>query len=160
MKRIMRNTKRQLGTDDTIEILQTGEYGTLSTISSDNTPYIVPISYAYVRENDTDCIFFHSSIEGHKLDNIKNNNNACFNVVTNVSCLPAKFSTLYKSATCFGKIEFVTDTDEKLKGIRAIMNKYSSDFTEAGEKYIHNDFNNFVVLKLTIEHFSGKGRIS
>ncbi len=43
-------------------------------LSSDNIPYIVPVSFGY--NNNT--IYFHSSCKGKKIDILRKNNNVCF----------------------------------------------------------------------------------
>ena len=45
-------------------------------LSSQNEPYIVPVSYRYGKGR----IFFHSAKQGKKVDFIKNNNRVCFEV--------------------------------------------------------------------------------
>ena len=55
MNREMRRNDRQLNTEDTLSILEQGEYGILSTVSADGIPYGVPVSYTYFNQ----CIYFH-----------------------------------------------------------------------------------------------------
>ena len=43
-------------------------------LSEDNHPYIVPLCFGY-KDN---TLYFHSALEGKKLDIMKNNNNVCF----------------------------------------------------------------------------------
>lgn len=78
MNREMRRNDRQLNTEDTLSILEQGEYGILSTVSADGIPYGVPVSYTYFNQ----CIYFHCAKNaGLKLENIGNNANVCFTVV-------------------------------------------------------------------------------
>lgn len=154
MKREMRNYKRRLSDETASEILANGLYGVLSTADKNGMPYGVPLSYAYVGN----VIYFHCAREGHKLDNIAANPNACFTVVDGVETLAEKFSTKYRSAIVFGKIRFSENDNEKRRGIEAIMLKYSSDYAEAGRKYIEKDFEKFKILVLDISDISAKGR--
>ena len=66
MNREMRRNDRQLNTEDTLSILEQGEYGILSTVSADGIPYGVPVSYTYFNQ----CIYFHCAKNaGLKLEN-------------------------------------------------------------------------------------------
>ena len=154
MKREMRNYKRKLSGETAAEILENGLYGVLSTADENAVPYGVPLSYAAVG----DVIYFHCAREGHKLDNIAANSNVCFTVVDGVETLAEKFSTKYRSVIAFGKIRFAQNDAEKMKGIEAIMMKYSSDYAEAGKKYIEKDFEKFNILVMDIADMSAKGR--
>ena len=55
MMKEMRRKDRQLSLEDTLAVLEQGEYGILSTTCKDGTPYGVPVSYAY----SNGCIYFH-----------------------------------------------------------------------------------------------------
>ena len=142
--------------DDTKALLKRTNYGVLSTISEDNTPYGVPISFVYTDE----AIYLHRALEGHKLDNLVHNNSVCFTVIDPdaVELMPSAFSTRYKSAVVFGTINIVADPEEKRKGLEAIVKKYSPDFYEAGQKYISDSSKATKVLKLEILKMTGKAK--
>lgn len=155
MFREMRKKEREMSKEDTVNLLKRAEFGVLSTISEDNTPYGIPLSFAYL----DDVVYFHCAPEGHKLENIVNNGNICFTVVDSVELLPASFATKYKSAVVFGKISVIEDADEKRKGIMAILNKYSAEHYESGVKYINSAFDKMKVLKIEISRMTGKARL-
>jgi uncharacterized protein len=96
----MRRSDRELSLSEAREILKNGEYGILSTTSTDGQPYGVPLNYCYLR----DSIYFHCALEGHKLENIRENNRVSFCVVGNTELLPETFSSKYESAIVFGNI--------------------------------------------------------
>lgn len=151
----MRRTDRQLTEQEAYNILDTGEYGILSTVSAEGIPYGVPISYAY-RDG---TIYMHcAAANGWKIHNLRSNQNASFTVVKNTKLLPDKFGTLYESVICFGTVEIVEENAEKRDGIEAILQKYSSDFIENGVKYIEGAINKIWILKFTVSEISGKGR--
>ena len=155
--REMRRQDRLLRPEEAGEILKRGEYGVLATVCGDGRPYAVPLSYAYDEASDT--IYFHcSTAEGQKLDNIRHDSRACFNVVTDTEVLPEQFATRYRSATAVGTIRIIQDAREKRQGIEAIMLKYSSDFAESGRKYIDAAIDRMHVLALRVEQLTGKGR--
>lgn len=152
MKKEMRRKEKAMTQEETLEVLENAEYGVLSTISKDNTPYGTPMNFVYL----DGAIYFHCALEGHRLENIAGNSNVCLSVVDSVKLMPAKFNTQYRSAAVFGTIQVVQDTEEKRKGITAIMEKLSSDYHDAGMEYINSAFDKICVLKLEISHMTGK----
>lgn len=153
MFREMRKKDRQIENAEAINILKNCEYGILSTIDENGYPYGVPLSYAYV----DNAIYFHCALEGKKLDNIKDNNKVSFTVVGEVEALPSKFSTKYESVIVFGRA-FEVFEEEKYKALVAILNKYSKEYLEQGKAYIKNDISKTKVIKISVDHFTGKAR--
>lgn len=153
MFRELRRKDRQIEDSEVIELLNRCSYGVLSTTGEDGYPYGVPVSYVYA----DDSIYFHCAKEGHKVDNISQNNKVSFCVVGETAVLPDKFSMKYESVILFGRAEEVFG-DEKKKVLMEVLSKYSKDFLNAGEKYIKNDVDRTKVMKIKIEHISGKAR--
>jgi nitroimidazol reductase NimA-like FMN-containing flavoprotein (pyridoxamine 5'-phosphate oxidase superfamily) len=151
MIRKMRRGDQAISENEAREILLKGEYGILSTVSIDGQPYGVPLSYSYIG----DVIYFHSAIEGHKLDNLSANNRVSFCVVGKTKVLPAKFATKYESAIVFGETFEVID-DEKNKGLLELVKKYSPGFIEKGLRYIESTGAKTRVYKIVIESITGK----
>ena len=151
----MRRKNRELINEDIEKILLNGEYGTLSMIGDNGYPYCVPLSYVYHKGS----IFFHCAHEGYKLQNIKENNKVAFNVVVDTEVLPDKFSTKYKSVSIFGEASEVNG-EEKEAALLQLIEKYSKDFIEQGKKYIANAKASTTVIKISINHMTGKGRIN
>ncbi|APF27623.1 pyridoxamine 5'-phosphate oxidase family protein [Clostridium sporogenes] len=149
----MRRKDRELKNDEAIEILKNNTYGVLSTISENGYPYGAPISYIFFNNS----IYFHSAIKGHKLDNISNNNRVSFCVVGRTHILPDKFSTEYESVIVFGRVIEVSN-DEKNTALLEILNKYSADYIEQGKEYIQKASKATKVMKINIEHTSGKAK--
>ena len=147
----MRRKDRQINREEVIELLRQCDYGVLATISQNGYPYGVPISYVYMNNS----IYFHCATEGHKLDNIINSNKISFCVVGETCILPDKFSTKYESVIIFGRAIEVFD-DEKGSAFLEILNKYSPDYIEKGKEYIKNSNAKTKVIKISIEHISGK----
>jgi uncharacterized protein len=154
MYREMRRKDRQMLDADALNILVKGEYGMLATSDKQNLPYVVPMSYVYA----DNCIYLHCATEGQKLDNIVENPKVSFCVVGDTKVIPEDFGTAFESVILFGTAEIVQDMEEKLKGLRALVVKYSIDFKVQGEEYIKKDFNKTRVIKINIEHMTGKQR--
>lgn len=153
MFREIRRSDRKIETIEAIEILKKCKYGILSTVSDDGYAYGVPLSYVYMDNN----IYFHCAIEGHKLDNIKKNNKVSFCVVGDVETIPEKFTTKYESVIVFGEAAEVYG-DEKNKALIGFLEKYSNQYVNEGKEYIKKAYCRTKVIKISIDHITGKAR--
>lgn len=149
----IRRKDRKVEPSEAIDILKKCEYGILSTVDENGYSYGVPLSYVYAN----DSIYFHSAVEGHKLENIKNNDKVSFCVVGQTDVLPDKFSTKYESVIIFGRAKEVFE-DEKKEALLELIKKYSVDYMEKGKAYIENASLRTKVIKVSIDHISGKAR--
>lgn len=153
MYRELRRKEKQLEEKEMLEVLKITPYGVLSTIGEDQIPYGIPLNYCYSNH----AIYFHSALEGHKLDNIKFCNMVSFCVVADVETLPQQFNTKFKSVVLFGSVEEVKD-EEKEEGLKLFLDKFSSEFQESGMEYIKHAQMKAKVFKIKIEHMTGKGK--
>lgn len=151
----MRRKDRMMDHERAVEVLKAGEYGVLSMVTPDGYGYGVPINYAY----EGDVIYVHCATSGHKLDSIKANSKVSFCVVGKVDVLADQFTTNYESVIAFGGAN-VIEGEEKTQALVAILKKYSSDFMEAGLKMMQEQLTRTVVIKVQIEHMTGKRRAS
>ena len=152
MKNIRRKD-REITTREAIEILESAEYGVLSTVGKDGQPYGVPLSYVY-RNNS---IYFHCALIGQKLDNIADNPRVSFCVVGKTKVLPGKFATEYESAVAFGLASEVYG-NERYNALVWLLEKYCPDFIDEGKQYIKLKDKATKVIKIEISHVSGKAR--
>ena len=154
MAREMRRHERVLDESRTLELLQNGEYGVLSTSSVDGGAYGIPMSYVA-----TDgFIYFHCAMVGHKIENITANPLVSFCVVGNTEVSPSAFTTAYESVVVSGLVETVESENEKRDALRLLVKKYSQGFETEGDVYIDKAIHKTKILKLTIDRISGKGR--
>ena len=149
--REIRRKDRKISTDAAIELLAKCEYGVLSTVDSDGQPYGVPLSYAY----QDNCIYFHSALAGHKIENIENNPSVSFCAIGDTNVLPSKFGTEYESVIIFGIASEIHGT-ERYNALLSLLEKYSPEFIEEGKRYIDKKDKATKVIKIEIEHISGK----
>jgi nitroimidazol reductase NimA-like FMN-containing flavoprotein (pyridoxamine 5'-phosphate oxidase superfamily) len=149
----MRRKDRMITNTETLSILEKGEYGILSTASSDNEPYGVPLNYCLIDK----CIYFHCAVEGRKIDNINNNPKVSFCVVGKTEILPEKFGTNYESCIVYG-LASESFGEEKQLALESLIFKYSKSFVPEGLKYIEKLKDKARVFKISIESISGKAR--
>ncbi len=170
MFRDIRRKEKELTIEECNEVLFKAEYGTLATIGTDGYPYAVPVNYVF----QNGSIYFHCATVGHKLDNINNCPNVSFNVVTDVRVIPLisvgdinnndlkfnGFDTDFNSVIVFGKAREVTE-QEKIDGLSALLKRFLnvddySKYKDAGIKYIKNSLKRTKLIKIDIEHVTGK----
>ncbi len=122
-------------------------------LSDDDCPYIVPVNFV-VRNN---CLYFHSSSEGGKIDILRKNNRVCFEIDIDIEIVSGEVScawgTRYRSVIGFGRAFFLKETTEKQQALNYLMEKYAGlkDFSykiEALEKV--------AVFSVSIEKITGK----
>lgn len=150
MKKLRRQDK-QMSSVDVARLLTQAEYGVLSTAGEDGQPYGMPLNYVF-KEN---AIYFHCALIGHKLDNIEKNPKVSFCVVGDVEVLPAEFSTNFVSAVVSGVASEVQG-NERYNALEWLLEKYSSNFMEEGKKYIEKLDKATKVIKIEVQHMSGK----
>lgn len=153
MFREMRKKQREITKEESIKVLNDGEYGILATMGENGFPYATPLSYVYCN----DAIYFHCAVEGNKLDNITFNEKVSFCVVGKTKVLPEKFSTEYESTIVFGRA-FKIEKEEKIEALRAIALKYSPYFTKEALEYIERAADATCVIKIEIDRITGKAR--
>ncbi len=149
----MRRKDRLITDMETDSILEKGEYGILSTVSSNNDPYCVPLNYCLINE----CIYFHCAVEGKKINNINNNHKVSFCVVGRTEVLPDKFGTNYESCIVQG-LASESLGEEKQLALEGLIHKYSKNFVSEGLKYIEKLKDKTRVFKISIESISGKAK--
>ena len=155
MNKTMRRKERKISDKEAFEILTKGEYGILSMCTPDNEGYGIPLNYVLCG----DRIYFHCAVEGKKLDILKINNRVSFCVVGTTQLLPAEFGTVFESCIVSGPAS-IADGDEKREGLKQLVAKYSGDYIAEGDDYINKFYERVLVIKLSIESFSGKARRS
>ena len=153
MFREMRRKDRRIDDKEAAAILEAGQYGVLSICGSNGYAYGVPLSYVYKEGS----IYFHSATEGQKLDEINYNNKVSFCVVGKTTPLPKDFAVNYESVIAFGRAKELFDT-EKQAALEDIIAKYAADYTAEGLVYIRKAFAATKIIKIEIDHITGKSR--
>ncbi len=87
-------------------------------LAENNQPYIVPMNFGYSFENEQLIIYFHGAHAGKKLDIIRQNPNACFEMDCSTELIKGKqacdYSMAYESVIGNGVIEFISDKTDKI----------------------------------------------
>jgi len=155
-----RKDKEITSIDEKLEIIAKCKICRLG-LSENNYPYIVPLNYGFSYDNGKLILYFHGAIEGKKIDIIKKNNNACFEIDCDTRLIegdnPCDYGYEFKSIIGFGRIIFCDTRDEKIGGLNYLMkqqtgNDIKYDFNE-------NELNNVVVFKMLVDEFTGKQKV-
>lgn len=149
--RELRRKDRAMEKSAASELLRSGEYGVLSSVGEDGMPYGVPLNYVVMDGN----IYFHAAKAGHKLDNIKQNNQVSFCVVGKTRIIPEKYTSEFESVIVFGKAGLIAG-EEKEKALLGLLAKYSPDFPEEEKQEIKRSCDIVEVIKIEILHICGK----
>lgn len=105
----------------------------------------------------TGCIYMHCGKEGHKIDCLKHDERASFCVVGRSVINAPKLSTDFQSVICFGRVSSVTGEAERKDIVRRFSLHLAPETTEeALEKEFSIFGRNLIILKLKIEHVTGK----
>jgi nitroimidazol reductase NimA-like FMN-containing flavoprotein (pyridoxamine 5'-phosphate oxidase superfamily) len=136
-------------------VLTENSHGVLATISEDGTPYANPISYVY----HNDCIYCHSAIAGHKVDNIARDNHVAFTVIGSVDMVDIpKHESYFESVIAFGTAERVTDFEEKVASMTKLMEVFMPDKAAGTRADIEKSQKAMIVYRIDIDHITGKRR--
>lgn len=153
--RKMRRLRQLLPETESVELLRRMTSGVLALEGDGGYPYAVPLSYVYHEGK----LYFHSALQGHKIDAVRRNAKASFCVVAQDEVVAEEFTTYFRSVIAFGRIRIIDDDGEKKAALRLLGGKYSPADWEGCEREIAKDFSRVCILGLTVEHLSGKEAI-
>ena len=120
-----------------IKILDTCKTASIAMVD-DGIPYVVPLSYGYEIIDDKLILYFHSAMEGRKIETMKRNNMVCFTIFSEGEPLyaetPCNSGYYYSSIIGNGVVEFLEKKEEKAEALRKMfLHQAGRDvtFTEA-----------------------------
>jgi len=149
----MRRKDKEIQSKDLIEQVIVKAQVCRLGLCKDNMPYIVPISFGY----DGASIYFHTAIEGMKLDYIGANKQICFEFEHEVRVIPdeneaCKWSFSFYSVIGFGTVEEIVDPQRKVYAFNQIMQHYSDREWDFNEKLVEK----VRLWSISIEQITGK----
>lgn len=151
MFRNMRRFKQQLGEERCIEILKTEKRGILALNGDGGYPYAVPLSFVY----EDSKIYFHSAVEGHKVDAVKKDGRASFCVLCETEKASDGWSYYVDSVIAFGRVSIVEDEADRTDKLRKLGLKYFPT-AQMVEDDLSKNAARALVLALEIEHMTCK----
>ncbi len=120
-------------------------------------PYLVPVNFGYARHGDRFALYFHGAAEGTKLDLLRRNPRAAFEVdcgyrVHDGGDNACAYSMEFESVVGQGVLSEVSG-EEKRTGLLAVMRQYAPE-----KAFEINDaaLESVAVLRLDVENMTGK----
>ncbi len=157
MQHEMKRKKQALSKEEICTILREATYGVLA-LSNNGEPYAIPLNFVYSPTEDAaahGAFYFHCAKHGHKLELMQNNPQASFCVVEKHDVIPDLFSTAYRSVIAFGTIE-ILDGKAAHHELYTLADKFNPGAHDAIEQEIASDGKNCYVVKLKVDHMTGK----
>ena len=149
--RPMRRFKQQLTLQECETILQGAYRGFLSVNGENGYPYTIPMNFLY---NDN-RIYFHSALQGHKIDAIKQSAKACFTVINNPVKQENDWWYHVSSVVCFGQVSIIENQEERMEILKSLGQKYFPEGYDMEKDLIMNA-PRAAVLCFAIDHMTGK----
>ncbi len=129
----MRQNKLEIKNEAVIDdILNNARIGRLGTNGKDGFPYITPVNFVYWNET----IYFHSSMQGEKLENFKRDPRVCFEIDLPLAYLDTQFdrtastcsvTQFYQCIIIRGMAELIDDIKKKVQILNMLMARHEND---------------------------------
>lgn len=148
----MRRKDREITSRPEIDgILTEGKVMHLA-LSDDNTPFLVPLFYAY----DGSSVFFHSARVGTKIEILKKNSKVCFSVSLQEGVIQSDsacdFEAKHRTVIGVGTAHFIEDSAEKTAALDAIVAR----FTDKKFTFPPASLSHTAVIRIEIKSIKGK----
>jgi nitroimidazol reductase NimA-like FMN-containing flavoprotein (pyridoxamine 5'-phosphate oxidase superfamily) len=152
-----RKEKEITNIDEKLKIIEKCKFCRIG-LCENNQPYVVPLNYGYRYENGKLTLFFHGAAEGKKVDIIRNNNRACFEIDCDTNLIESdracNYSYTFRSVIGFGEIKILETDEEKTAGLNYLMKHQTGKNTEYS--FEENILKNVLVFKMDVQEFTGK----
>ena len=148
---------RALTREQALEVVRASAHCVLSTCDAAGVPYGVPVTPVL----SNGAIYFHSTAmpQSRRRENLLANPEASLCFIAKDKVLPALFSVDYASAIVAGRACLVTDEEERLAAIRAIIARHApGNPPELNERTIADVMPALQIWKIQIESITGKAR--
>ena len=153
----MRRKDREIDSKDALkEILDACKVLRLA-MAEEGIPYVVPLNFGYEFAGHKLTLFFHSAREGKKIDILKKDPRVCFEMDCSHELVGAgaacDYSYRYSSVIGDGTARFITEREEKIHALNAIMKHQMGrdDFT-----YEDARLRGVEVFEVVSQSYSGK----
>lgn len=146
----------QLSEKQIHQLLGCSQTGSLATLNSDGTPYIIPIHFVYYKN----AIFAHGLPKGKKIDNISNDARVGFCVYEMEKLLldpngnPCNTNTEYESVIISGIAKLVDNIEEKNSVLKEIVKKYTPHLVNS--ELPNNMVKGTAVIRIDLTEITGK----
>ena len=148
----MRRKDREMSREFALSVVDKCEYAVMAMTDTDNMPYCLPVTI--VREGDS--IYFHSAMEGRKIDILRDNPSICMTCVGDTNIPPGKFTTEFESAVIYGAAHEVTCDSEKIHALELLCRRHTPANMHQFDASIERSLSRTGIWKITIRDITGK----
>ncbi len=154
----MRKREREVtDIEEILTILEKSKVIHLGLCDSDQ-PYVLPMNYGYVYENETLVFYLHGAKEGYKYDIIRKNPKISFALECDTlpfdGRIACQYGMAYSSVLGKGIAEIIEDVEEKKKSLTVLMKTQTGRDFEFDDKMVSI----VNVIRITVTEFSAKKR--
>ena len=157
MNGMTRRERQVTDMNEIIRILDTAKVLHLGLVDGDE-PYVVPMNYGYIMENEKLIIYLHGAPRGRKIDLIRKNPKIFFEADCDITPfegdVACRYGITYSSIMGRGTAEIIDDIDEKKKALTFLMKTQTDKDFVFDEKIV----NIVSVIKLDISEYTAKHR--
>ena len=151
----MRKADREIRDRESIRALMEEALVCRIGLADGLTPYVVPMNFGL----GEGCLYLHCATEGRKLEILRKNDRVCFEMdllrEIKQGSETCGWSARYESVIGFGRAVFLTDPDQKRRGLDRIMDHYGAG---APFRYPDDVLARTTVIRIDITEISGKRR--
>jgi nitroimidazol reductase NimA-like FMN-containing flavoprotein (pyridoxamine 5'-phosphate oxidase superfamily) len=130
-------------------------------LADGDEPYIVPLNFGYEYTEGILFLYFHSAREGRKIDILRKNRRACFEVDGKHELIgggtACEYGFAYESVTGAGFVEFIEDREGKIRALNLLMRRQTGEDRDFA--YQDAQIDRVAVYRLRVENFTGKRRV-
>jgi len=148
----MRRKDREIKGPAEIESILRAEKLMRIALVDGEMPFLVPVFYGY----DGRCLYFHSAMQGRKIEILKKNNNICFEISVDHGVIedpiPCDFEAKHRTVIGLGQATFVEEEAEKIKALDLIV----AHFTEKKFTYPKARLEHTAVIRIDVQSLKGK----
>lgn len=156
----MRRRDREITDPDMIEKFIAGEKLLRIAFYDNGDIYIVPVNYGYIYENDKFVFYFHGASDGRKYKLSQSNPMVGFEIDGKYKLLEndaaCEFSAEFQSVIGSGRLKLLTDRQEKITGLNAVMKQVSG---RDEWSYDRKMVDNAAVYKLEVQKLTCKAKL-
>ena len=152
--REMRRKERQITEEAAWAVVDKCEYAFLAMTAEDGTPYGLPVTIVRDGRN----IYFHSALEGRKVECLRRQPRVCLTCVGDTAIQQDRFTTLYESAVAFGTAAEVTENAEKVEVLRLLCLRHTPDNMADFDRAVNASLARTGIWKIAVEELTGKAK--
>ncbi len=152
----MNKREREItGKEELQALLREGKFATIA-MCRNSEPYVVTLSYGY--DSGKHALYFHSALEGLKLDFIRENPRVCGTVIQDGGYVTGQCEHRYASVVFWGEMQLVETLEEKKHAFEVLIDQLEAEPAPVKARIFKSDkvYDTAGILRLDIMEMTGK----